>query len=151
MDETGVWLLIALVCGGIWLFSTLKTAKKNKKVDEFRDAFDSERDDLIAKGQWDMLLFKLTQIATGIFASGNIFAAGNYHYMKKTLEDPKAAKWVRISASRIDVAAVKESLDLLVDVNEGKKVDVKVIKEKTASGTKIITDAYGELYAKFGA
>lgn len=150
MDETGVWLLIALVCGGIWLFSTLKTAKKNKKVDEFRDAFDSERDDLIAKGQWDMLLFKLTQIATGIFASGNIFAAGNYHYMKKTLEDI-VAYGEKCTATKIDVAAVKESLDLLVDVNEGKKVDVKVIKEKTASGTKIITDAYGELYAKFGA
>jgi len=150
MDETGVWLLIALVCGAIWLFLTLKTASKNKKVEKFREEFDRERDDLIANGDWNKLLFKLTQIATGIFASGNIFEAGNFRYLKGTLEDI-VAYGDKCTATKIDIAGVKESLELLVNVNEGKEKDINRVKEKTASGTKIITDAYGELYAKFGA
>lgn len=150
MDSTGFYLLIALVCGAVWLFLTLKTSKKNKNVDKFRDEFDRERDALVEKGEWDKLLYNQTKIASAIFASGEIFTPGNFNYLKGTLGD--IIKYGdKCTVTKIDVAGVRDNLDFLERVNAGEEKDVKHVKERAAAGTKIVTDAYGALATRFGA
>jgi|GEM_PF-3418036 len=149
MNQTGFWLLILIVCGAIWLISTIRTAAKNKKVEANRAEFSQERETLIANGEWDKLLYKLTLFATGIFSSGKIFEVDNFAFLKGLLEDiityaPKG------SVASIDVATLKESLAVLVSVNEGKAKDINKVKEFSEKGTKIVTDAFTALYAKFG-
>jgi hypothetical protein len=149
MDQTGFWLLITIVCGAVWLFSVLRTAAKNKKVTANREKFMRERDGLIASGNWNKLLHELTMLATGIFASGKIFEADNFTYLKKVMEDI-IAYGPKCDAVNIDVATLKETLDVFISVNEGKAKDIDKVKEYSQKGTKIITDAYGELSLKYG-